>query len=199
LNTTTCSQRVGLATSKHPNGPWARLDQPILGAGPRGAWDDQFTTNPTPYVFPNGSALLIYKARSRESMGVMSTGVAFAKHWSGPYERATNHPIDVAPECEDAGVYFSSKMRVFRIVLHCGCNYQSVWSTDGINWRRTAAPQPWCNVKYSDGTSERMTRRERPKWIIDKTGNPAALLTGVEPASSHSGRTFTMAQAIVAA
>lgn len=272
LNTTTCSQRVGLATSKIPNGPWTRLDRPILGAGPRNAWDDQFTTNPTPYVFPNGSALLIYKvlqshprpgpdsnpnpnpypyprpgrtltctlsftrctilsamrpqpqtpsakakpqapkpqpyltptypprkARSRENMNVMSTGVAFAKHWSGPYERATNHPIDVAPECEDAGIYFSSKMRVFRIILHCGCSYQSVWSTDGINWRRTAAPQPWCDVKYSDGTSERMTRRERPKWIIDKNGNPAALLTGVEPASSHSGRTFTMAQAIVAA
>ena len=196
LNTTTCSQRVGLATANDPNGPWARLDRPILDVGPRGAWDDQFTTNPTPHVFANGSALLIYKARSRTNMDVMSTGVAFAKHWAGPYERVGNRPIDVSGNCEDAGVYFSTEMAVYRIILHCGCNYQSVWSVDGLHWNRTAAPQPWCSVEYTDGTREQMARRERPKWVVDKKGRLVALLSGVVPTQSHGGQSFTLAQTV---
>ena len=65
-----CNQRVGLATAQHPNGPWKRANKgkPILEPGPRGSWDDVFTTNPTPYIYPNGSALLIYKARSFENI-----------------------------------------------------------------------------------------------------------------------------------
>ena len=101
---TACNQRIGLATSIDPNGPFTRLDTPILQPGPVPSWDDQFTTNPTPHVFPNGSVLLLYKARSKENYNVMSTGVAFAQHWSGPYERMSAHPIQVPGTCEDAGM-----------------------------------------------------------------------------------------------
>jgi hypothetical protein len=36
--------------------------QPILSPSPvNGSWDHLFVTNPGPYIYPNGSALLIYK------------------------------------------------------------------------------------------------------------------------------------------
>ena len=110
-----CNQRVGLATSTSPYGPWTRRDAPIIDTGPEGEWDDQFTTNPTPHVFPNGSVLLIYKARSMADFNDMRTGVAYAEHWAGPYKRILSaSPIDISGSCEDAGIYQSKDMGVFR-------------------------------------------------------------------------------------
>ena len=54
-----------------------------MAPGAAGAWDDQFTCNPTPHVLANGSVLLLYKGRSKENFNHMSTGVAFAQHWKG--------------------------------------------------------------------------------------------------------------------
>lgn len=126
----------------------------------------------------------------------MRTGIAFAQHWSGQYQRVGG-PVDLPTDCEDAGIYFSQSMQVFRIVLHCNCNYQSVWSRDGIAWRRTAPQIPWCNVTYTDGHSELMKRRERPKWLVDAQGQPSLLLTGVQPTVSHEQQTFTMMSEIL--
>ena len=56
------AQRIGMAHAKSPTGPWARPDAPIIAPGPSGAWDDAFTADMAPYIFPNGSALIIYKA-----------------------------------------------------------------------------------------------------------------------------------------
>ena len=193
---TGCMQRIGLATATSPNGPWVRRDAPVLGAGVAGAWDDLFTTNPTPHVFRNGSVILVYKARSRHAPGVMRTGVAFAIHHAGPYRRLGGGPIALPGDCEDAGIYYSETMSVFRMILHCGCTYQTVWSRDGISWTRGAPPVDWCDVTYPDGRAERLARRERPKWLLDGQGTPTHLLNGVEPTVSHGKRTFTMLTAI---
>lgn len=193
-----CNQRVGLATSASPYGPWIRRDKPVVDAGPSGEWDDQFTTNPTPHVFANGSVLLIYKARSMSDFNNMRTGVARADHWSGPYTRVLSaSPIDISGGCEDAGIYRSKDMDVFRMILHCGCSYQSVWSIDGLHWNRTAPLAPWCNVSYAGGGSEVLHRRERPKWLVGPSGRPTHLFTGVLPSTSHDQQTFTMATEIL--
>ena len=39
------NQRVGMAWSHSPYGPWTRSD-PIVNPGAAGKWDDGFTTNP---------------------------------------------------------------------------------------------------------------------------------------------------------
>lgn len=197
MNISVCRQRVGLATASSPDGPWTRRDAPIVDVGPAGAWDDLFTTNPTPHVFPNGSVLLLYKARSKEDPSKMSTGVAFADHWAGPYKRIVSHPVPVSGSCEDAGIYYSEVVGVFRMILHCGCNYQYLWSLDGLNWERTTPQVAWCNVTYVDGSREMLARRERPKWIVDDKGRPVGLLTGVFPTVSHGAASFTMATEIL--
>merc|ERR1712232_542013 len=84
------AQRIGLATAVSPQGPWTRRKQPIVEPGHAGAWDDLFTVDMAPYIFPNNSVLLIYKARSREKPG-MFHGVAFADHWTQPFRKLTQH------------------------------------------------------------------------------------------------------------
>ena len=93
---------------------------------------------------------------------------------------------------------WSETVQVFRMILHCGCNYQYLWSQNGIDWERTTPEVPWCNVSYADGSTELLKRRERPKWVIDpEHGVPVALLTGVMPSTSHGGNSFTMATEIL--
>ena len=108
--------------------PWSRPAVPLIDAGPAGEWDDLFTCNPTPHVFPNGSVLLLYKARSSKDPTVMNTGVAFAAHYSGVFKRHSPRPIDVSGHCEDAGIYVRPpapaftcelRLRVERLLAHC--------------------------------------------------------------------------------
>ena len=42
-------QRVGMAYSSSPYGPW-RGRNVVLEPGAKGKWDDGFTTNPAPYA-----------------------------------------------------------------------------------------------------------------------------------------------------
>ena len=76
------NQRVGMAWSQSPYGPWERQEEPILGPGEAGRWDDGFTTNPAGYMYPNGSVLIIYKARGREDpTGLMSIYGNYVHIW----------------------------------------------------------------------------------------------------------------------
>merc|ERR1711924_213629 len=107
-------------------------------------------------------------------------------------------PIQLPGNCEDAGIYQSAESGVFRMVLHCGCNYQYVWSLDGVTWQKTTAAEQWCEVTYGDGSSEKMSRRERPKWLLDAQGHATHLITGVQPPKSvHGGQTFTLIQELL--
>jgi len=178
------NQRIGLATAVSPNGPWTRLDSPIVGPGPAGSWDDLFTADMAPYVFENSSCLLIYKARGLETGG-MFHGVAFADHWSGPYRKFTEaSPMQLDHSCEDPYL-FREPGGLFRIIWHCGCGHKIGSSVDGIVWDTTAPVQyqGWCNTNFTDGTPARFYRRERPQLILDRAGLPTHLSTGVVPVS----------------
>jgi hypothetical protein len=187
-------QRVGLATSSSPYGPWTRRDTPIIKPGAPGAWDDLFTTNPTAHAFPNGTVLVLYKGRSTENPNAMFTGVARAEHWSGPYTKVGSGPIaNVPTDCEDAGMFYGTKTQRYFAIFHCGCNYLTVWSADGLTWTKTAPILPWCDLTLADGQQVTLHRRERPQFILDADGVVVGMTNGVLPPSTlHGGRVFTM-------
>lgn len=205
-----CQQRVGLAVSKDPAGPWLRADHRglhrsneqstyILPTGKLGDFDSGFTNNPTPLALKNGSIVLIYKGRSAQcpGCGAMRTGVAFARSWDPsktPYVKQTSRtPMPVPGNCEDAAVYVSPS-GVYRVIFHCACNYLIAVSPDGVNYRQIGQPKQWCNITYNDGTTEILRRRERPQWVLGPDGHPSYLMTGVLPAKdSHFGLVWTMA------
>ena len=178
-----CRQRIGLATAPSPSGPWTRHNAPILVPRAPPAWDNVFTANPAPYIFSNGSALLVYKSRGLDDLGTMRTGVAFAAHWRGPYERRPGSgPISaLGQKCEDAGIYRSARSGRFHMLFHCGCAYRSAVSDDGFEWTTLPGPIGWCNVSLAGGGSAKLKRRERPIWLMGADGEPSHLLTGVVP------------------
>ena len=53
------------------------------------------------------------------------------------------------------------------------------WSTDGINWSTPRVGAFDTTIQFSDGTSMKCERRERPQMVLDKDGRPVALVTGM--------------------
>ena len=129
-------------------------------------------------------------------------GVAFAEHWAGPYRRLTpTKPIVLPGNCEDPGIYRDEARGVFRMVLHCGCSYQLMWSVDGIEWTQQGGEETagWCTgFKYTDHTAGQLKTRQRPKWVVDAAGVATHLTTGVNrPGDAGMGHTWTMANVLL--
>ena len=102
-NGKTNTKRIGLATSNSLEGPWARLDAPLLEAGAPGEWDDHCTTNPAFVRHPDGRYLLYYKSwntaeyenapRGAAIKGNRKYGVAVADRPQGPYVKYMGNPV----------------------------------------------------------------------------------------------------------
>ena len=202
LNPIILRQNIGLATATSPFGPWTRRNTPILEpSGVNGTWDQLFVTNPAAYIFPNASALLIYKSGRAVGWPSMYMGVAFADHYTGPYRRLTpTKPLVIrkqSDDCEDPDIYFDHDYGVFRMVLHCGCGTQMLWSATGVDWELGGPVQAsgWCTgFNYTDGTVGRLVTRQRPHFVLDKGGRATHLTTGVNrPDDVGMGHTWTMA------
>ncbi len=57
------NQRIGVAVADNLNGPWERLDKPIIDVSPDStAHDALMTSNPSVAQMPDGRFLMIYKA-----------------------------------------------------------------------------------------------------------------------------------------
>ncbi len=101
------NKRIGVATSKSPYGPWIRSDTPVLETKPDSFYSF-LTSNPSPWINEDGSALLIFKSRRyNESFPYhsdMTIGVAKAAHFEGPYEVVVDEAIfglETTGEIED--------------------------------------------------------------------------------------------------
>jgi hypothetical protein len=84
---------VTLSYADSPNGPWTTMADPVL-AGRPGKWD-AFVTNPSVYVFSNGTVLLAY----RGGWNPWHVGVAVAPSFRGPFVRVSDTPVS-APQTE---------------------------------------------------------------------------------------------------
>ena len=94
------SKRIGVAFSRTLDGPWRRLDAPVLPTSPAGAWDAGITSNAAPYVAADGSVTLFYKSiacgypeRNLRKGVRFHIGAARAPTAAGPYTRVGSAPI----------------------------------------------------------------------------------------------------------
>ena len=101
-NGKTNTKRIGLATSDTLYGPWERSDEPLLGVGEEGAWDDHCTTNPAFVELEDGRCFLYYKSWNTHDYenytdpairGNRKYGLAIAAAPKGPYQRYAGNPV----------------------------------------------------------------------------------------------------------
>lgn len=194
------TKRIGVATAPTPQGPWKRLDHPILE--PRtGQWDAAITSNPAAVIHEDGSVLLLYKSApvpypERNKNRRLSFGLAKAKSISGPYERLNlDKPLLIAGKdvsVEDPYIWradgtYHMIAKAMDSQLVPSQNGFYAWSKDGLDWKLAEHPQAY-DMKWiwSNGKEEKMKKRERPQVLLEN-GKPVMVFFATTP---PDGRIF---------
>ncbi|MCD8172817.1 MAG: glycoside hydrolase family protein [Alistipes sp.] len=205
------TKRIGYAVADSPWGPWTRCDEPLLGPGPEGAWDDYITTNPAYLQHPGGGNWLYYKScneyeylhRNEEGIsGNRRYGVAFADEITGPYRRYEGNPVvDFSVyggnrQVEDAYIWYEDGK--FRMLMRdmgffdhtVGLYFES---EDGLNW---GEPQVgWFGTDHyfqqppAPPHLTRYGRFERPQLLMKK-GRPAYLFCTTQGGAAETSSGF---------
>ncbi len=172
--------RIGVALADAPEGPWERLDRPILEPRP-GKWDSSVVTNPAPCILPNGRILLFYRSNTPDGLRI---GVAAADDPKGPYERLSDDPVlrfedgsfveDPYVWRTEAGFEMLAKDWTGGITGEKGAGIHAV-SEDALTWKISAEPKAYSRrVRWDDGTETVQGCLERPQLLI-QDGRPTHL------------------------
>lgn len=180
-------KRIGIASAPAINGPWTRLERPVLDTRP-GTFYSHLTSNPAPVVHPDGSVTLIFKSRRYEGnvCGRMMLGLARASHWSGPYRVIGEEPL-FGPghfgEVEDPFLWHNGKN--FELIAKdmngtlAGEGWAGIHavSPDGEHWQLADPAKAYSHtITWEDGNTQKMGCLDRPFLLRDPhTGMPTHL------------------------
>lgn len=165
--------------------------------------------NPAPVLMKDGSMTMFYRddadlpepTCSTESIGVQYCK-SHAAGCSGGFNPIFNHTA------EDPSVFIDGRgnwhMLVNALPHKCTPKYQQgghAWSRDGVTWSEPRVGAFNTTILFTDGTSMRCKRRERPQMVMDQDGTPLVMFSGVTgcptidgmPYKGH-GDSFTLAQ-----
>jgi hypothetical protein len=171
-------KRVGVAVADNPHGPWQRFDNPILPTKPN-TFYSFLTSNPSPIIHPDGSVLLMFKARAYEgnTHGDMTIGLAKAEHYLGPYTVVNSEPIfgpgrlgvieDPSIWLDQEGYHMLAKDMGDQI---CGEQHAGILchSDNGLDWRLDPEPLAYSkHIRWDDGTSGFLGQMERVFPLVE--------------------------------
>lgn len=178
------NKRIGVAFSKNINGPWQRLDHPVLDVKPN-TYYSFLTSNPAPWIHNDGSVVLMFKSRryldSFPYQSGMSIGVAKADDFKGPYQVLSQTPIfsrEQETEVEDIclwkdqdGFHLLAKDQKGKITGTIGDGVLA-HSSDAIHWTFDPYPHAYSkNLKKESGEMVSQGQLERCSVLLDENGN----------------------------
>jgi lysophospholipase L1-like esterase/predicted GH43/DUF377 family glycosyl hydrolase len=167
-------ERIGLATSKSPYGPWERLDKPILDVVPN-SWEQYLVSNAAPVVMKDGKVRLYYKGV--EKLRVHAIGLAVADCPTCEYKRVSDKPLNMGVGAEDPFIW-QENGKFKALMLDHEKRYSPdkeifyAVSDDGLKWhvpRNSIAVSK--NVLFADGSTKKMNSTERPHVLLEN-GKP---------------------------
>lgn len=187
------NQRIGVAVSDHPAGPWLRSEAPVIDVTP-GSHDHLLTSNPAVALRPDGGVLMVYKAVGdysgrRPEGGPVVCGVATAAHPLGPFKKHPE-PVMVNPghdwSVEDPFIWYQDDryyalVKDFQGFFAGNPNSIALFeSRDGFDWRPSGKSDGFDrHIVWATGETEEFLRMERPQILLDRNGMPEVLLCAV--------------------
>ncbi|QWX85672.1 glycosyl hydrolase family 43 [Cellulophaga sp. HaHaR_3_176] len=177
-------KRIGIATSKNLNGPWERLEAPIVDVAPN-TYYSFLTSNPSPLIKEDGSVILLFKGRSYKDDGIsqsdMSIGVATAPSYDGEYTVIGTEPLfsmerfgeveDPHLWSDDDGYHMIAKDQRGLITGEKGDGLVA-HSNNGIDWIIDENSRAYTkNVKWNNGNTIKQGQLERP-FVFVENGKP---------------------------
>ena len=202
------NDRIGVAIADKPEGPWRRLDAPVIDVSPDpAAMDSLCVANPAAAVKPDGSILLIFKAvqaiPGKIMGGNVRYGAAVAEKPEGPYVKKPGRVFEAEGDdakkhwmlAEDPYIWFSQKYgnRYYAVARDVVGKFTGASgglalfeSLDGLNWKAAAQPKVLGNrFQWADGTLSHQNV-ERPALLFD--GEEPIALFGATDGYQKNGR-----------
>lgn len=187
------NQRIGVAISSDPNGPWQRFDKPVIDVSPDPVSHDALmTSNPSVVQMADGRFLMVYKAVGKKKPmpfgGPVVHLTAISDSPKGPFVKQ-NKPIFTAENvqfpAEDPFVW-SDGNSFYAIVKDMGGAFTKAGrslvlfkSEDGFEWKLTNQPLvSKLEIYWENGIIQKMEGIERPQLYIEE-GKPTTLLVAV--------------------
>jgi hypothetical protein len=181
------NQRIGVAIATNPQGPWQRLDQPIVDiTDDKSSFDSLCVTNPAACVRPDGGVLLIYKAvqyiKGKPMGGNVRYGAAIAKKAEGPYVKTPGKIFEAEKPgkhwmvAEDPFIWFSKKYdnRYYAVTRDVVGTFTGssggiclFESPDGLTWQPAGKPKILAEKFALEGGSTSNSNIERPALLIE--------------------------------
>ena len=197
-------QRIGVAWSDSPDGPWTRHSGPVCEpGGPL----RHYVVNPGVTRLPDGRYLMALKGRGAvagkpKDWGPMLHGWALADKPTGPFVIQSTLLFPGSVGAEDPCVWVQDG-RVFAAVKDW--NGQLSGIAPGISWvygdlqpdgsvKWTVPKNPLVSarvLKWDDGTETKVYALERPYVLLDKQGRPSHLFAACSLQSEFGGSSQT--------
>ncbi|AHF91510.1 glycosyl hydrolase family 43 [Opitutaceae bacterium TAV5] len=188
------AKRVGVAWADSLEGPWHRSEQPLLPTRP-GTFYSFLTSNPAPWIMPDGRVMMLFKSREYRANGShsdMHIGLAEADSPASPFRVVGDGPVfDEFGEVEDP--FFWHDGEVFHAVAkdmsgtlagQPGAGVHAV-SDDGRRWRPGTPQVAWRKeIVRAGGVREQIGSLERPFLLMNEAGIPTHLCAAVSNGSS---------------
>lgn len=171
------NQRTGVAVSNSINGPWKRLEKPLIEPSEP---ITTLTVNPAIDRGADGNYYLIVKGdKPNEKRFIRNQAVAVSKAPVGPFKMQVKPVIDYI-DTEDMSIWFDQTRKRFYGVFHADGFIGMVTSKDGVNWKKSneyVLMQK--KIKMKDGSTLIPDRLERP-FIYQENGKPKVLSLAVK-------------------
>lgn len=186
-------QRIGVAVADHPDGPWTRMDQPLIDVS-EGFHDALCLANPSVTRRPDGGYLMVYKAVGAKGKppfgGPVVHVVATSDNPTGPFKKCPD-PVFTKPgdafAAEDPYLW-QSHDRYWAIVKDFkggftgkGPSLALFESADGMRWAPAQHPLvSTLSLTWTDGQATPLAKLERPQLFFEN-GEPTLLLCAAAP------------------
>ncbi|MFK5973130.1 MAG: glycoside hydrolase family protein [Flavobacteriaceae bacterium] len=171
------NQRTGVAVSNSINGPWQRMDQPLLEpSGPI----TTLTVNPAIDRGKDGKYYLIVKGdKPNDKNFTRNQAIATSNSPTGPFIIQEKPVIDYM-DTEDMSVWYDDELERFYGVFHAHTYIGLMISNDGLNWTR-AQNYNITNKKILLENSSLLIpdRMERP-FVYVENSNPTVLCLAIK-------------------
>ncbi len=148
---------VSAAWSDSPDGPWTRLDRPVIPQGAPGEWDSCAIHDPYPLIY-KGKVWLYYKASPIDKTPGnlrLAQGVAIADHPEGPFLKSDLNPVTNSGHETMLWPYEGG---IAALLIQDGPEKDTIqFAPDGLNFEPKAhvqlsphAPGPFCPDAFAD-------------------------------------------------
>lgn len=202
------NQRIGVAVSDSPYGPWIRFDKPIIDVSADStAHDALMVANPSITQMTDGKYLMVYKAVAKKNGGIWGGPVvhlcAVSDSPTGPFKKHPN-PIFTATgsdfPAEDPyiwsqdGMYYAIVKDMHGSFTGKGRSLALFYSENGFDWKATETPLVSVpEIHWKNGEVTQLVHLERPQLLIEE-GKPVILFLAADAMNDYSqpGNTFNV-------